>query len=65
MSWAFFWPVSTKIVSNNLTNGAEQLRDRYFFVSDKANGYLVNSPLEWGCEVFIEEDIRKQRFGDN
>ena len=33
------WPVSTGIVSNNLSIGAEQLRDR-FFVSDKADGYL-------------------------
>ena len=27
-----FWPVSTGIVLNNLTIGAEQLRDRYFFL---------------------------------
>ena len=68
MSRAFFWSVSTEIVSNNLANGAEQLRDRFlffFFVPGKADGYFVSSPLEWGYEVFIGEDIRKQGFGDN
>ena len=46
---------STRIVSNNLAIGAEQLRDRYFFffVSDKADGYFVSSSLEWGYKVFI------------
>ena len=55
-SRALFWPVSAKIVSNNLAIGAEQLRGRYF----------VNSPqrLECGYEVFIGEDFRKQGFGD-
>ena len=57
MSRTLFWPVSTRIVSNNLTIGAEQLRDRYFFASDKADGYFVNSPLEWVFGVFVEEDI--------
>ena len=63
MSRAFFWFVSPRIVSNNLAIGAEQLRDRYSFVSDKAEKYFVNSPLEWGFEVFVEEDIRKQGVG--
>ena len=39
MSRALFWPVSTRIVSNNLAIGAEQLRDGYFFVSDNADGF--------------------------
>ena len=36
-----------------------------FFVSDKADRYFVSSPLEWGFEVVIGEDILKQGFGDN
>ena len=58
-----FWPVSTEIVSNNLAIGAEQLRNKYFFVSDKVDRYFVSSPLEWGFEVFVEEDIWKQGVG--
>ena len=54
------WPVSTGIVSNNLAIGAEQLRDRYFFVSDKADGYFVNSPRS-GALVFLLRRILGNR----
>ena len=37
----------------------------FFFLSDETDGYFVDSPLEWGFDVFIGEDIRKQGFGDN
>ena len=47
----FFGPVNG-IVSNDLAFGAEQLRGRYFFVSDGADGYFVNSPLEWGLRFY-------------
>ena len=35
----------------------------FFFVSDKADWYFMNYTLEWGFEVFVEEDIRKQGVG--
>ena len=53
---------------------AEQRRDGFFFVSDRAEGYFVSSPLEWDCEVLLRKMFGKcleisylryaQSFGD-
>ena len=43
--------------------GQSNLETDIFFVFDKADGYFVNYPLEWGFEVFVEEDIQKQGVG--
>ena len=34
--------------------------DGFFFVSDKADGYFMSSPLEWGCEVLLGKMFEKK-----
>ena len=74
MSRAFFWPVSTEIVSNNLAIGAEQLRDRYFFCVWQGRRIFCESPpgvglwgFYWGrySETGVWRLLRyTQSFGD-
>ena len=58
----FSSPYRLKIVSNKSRHRGRATKRQIFFVSNEADGYFMSSPLEWGFEVFIREDIRKQGF---
>ena len=55
MSQTFRSPYRLEIVSNKSRHGGRAAKRHMFFlcVSDKADGYFVNFPLEWGFEVLL------------